>query len=120
LAPRRANLLLQAAAARLNVSIDELSTEPSMVVHTATQKKIAYGDLVADAAKMTPADPATLKMKDPKNYRIIGKDMRELGFAPHRPRRTHLRHRRRGAGHEVRLFRKVPCVRRHRRLGQRQ
>jgi len=70
------NLLLQAAAARLNVSIDELSTEPSMVVHTATQKKIAYGDLVADAAKMTPPDPATLKMKDPKNYRIIGKDMR--------------------------------------------
>ncbi|MBK8837381.1 MAG: xanthine dehydrogenase family protein molybdopterin-binding subunit [Hyphomonadaceae bacterium] len=70
------NLLLQAAAALLNVSIDELSTEPSMVVHTATQKKIAYGDLVADAAKMTPADPATLKMKDPKNYRIIGKDMR--------------------------------------------
>ena len=40
----RGGVLLQAAAARLNVSIDELSTEPSMVVHTATQKKIAYGD----------------------------------------------------------------------------
>ncbi|MDP3495399.1 MAG: molybdopterin-dependent oxidoreductase, partial [Hyphomonadaceae bacterium] len=69
-------MLMQAAAARLAVSIDELSTEPSMVVHTATGKKIAYGDLVADAAKLTAPDPATLKMKDPKNYRIIGKDMR--------------------------------------------
>ncbi|HOY79553.1 MAG TPA: molybdopterin-dependent oxidoreductase, partial [Hyphomonadaceae bacterium] len=69
-------MLMQAAAARLNVSIDELSTEPSMVVHTATNKKIAYGDLVADAAKLTPPDPATLKMKDPASYRIIGKNMR--------------------------------------------
>ncbi len=69
-------MLMQAAAARLNVSIDELSTEPSMVVHTSTNKKIAYGDLVADAAKLTPPDPATLKMKDPASYRIIGKNMR--------------------------------------------
>ncbi|MEQ1607543.1 MAG: molybdopterin cofactor-binding domain-containing protein, partial [Hyphomonadaceae bacterium] len=69
-------MLLQAAAARLNVSIDELSTEPSMVVHTATNKKIPYGDLVVDAAKLPAPDPATLKMKDPKNYRLIGKDMR--------------------------------------------
>jgi isoquinoline 1-oxidoreductase beta subunit len=70
------NMLMQAAAARLAVNISELSTEPSMVVHTATGKKIPYGDLVADAAKITPPDVATLKMKDPKNYRIIGKDMR--------------------------------------------
>lgn len=69
-------MLMQAAAARLAVSIDELSTEPSMVVHTATNKKIPYGDLVADAAKLTPPDPATLKMKDPASYRIIGKNMR--------------------------------------------
>ena len=47
-----------------------------MVVHAATNKKIPYGDLVADAAKLTPPDPASLKMKDPKDYRIIGKDMR--------------------------------------------
>jgi len=39
-------MLLQAAATRLNVSVDELSTQPSFVVHTATGKKIAYGDLV--------------------------------------------------------------------------
>ncbi|HEX5006458.1 MAG TPA: molybdopterin cofactor-binding domain-containing protein [Hyphomonadaceae bacterium] len=69
-------MLLQAAAARLAVPVTELSTEPSMVVHTATGKKIPYGDLVADAAKLTPPEPASLKMKDPKDYRIIGKDMR--------------------------------------------
>ncbi len=70
------HMLLQAAAARLSVPIEELTTEPSLVVHAASNKKIPYGDLVADAAKLTAPDPATLKMKDPKNYRIIGKDMR--------------------------------------------
>jgi isoquinoline 1-oxidoreductase beta subunit len=69
-------MLLQAAAARLAVPVSELTTEPSMVVHAATNKKIPYGDLVADAAKLTPPDVASLKMKDPKDYRIIGKDMR--------------------------------------------
>ena len=69
-------MLLAAAAARLAVPVSELTTEPSMVVHAATNKKIPYGDLVADAAKLTPPDPATLTMKDPKDYRIIGKSMR--------------------------------------------
>ena len=69
-------MLLQAAATRLNVSVDELSTQPSFVVHTATGKKIAYGDLVADAAKLTAPDLKTVKLKDAKDYRIIGKSMR--------------------------------------------
>jgi isoquinoline 1-oxidoreductase subunit beta len=69
-------MLMQAAAARLNVSIDELTTEPSLVVHKATNKKIPYGDLVADAAKLTPPANDSLKMKDPKTYRIIGKPMK--------------------------------------------
>jgi isoquinoline 1-oxidoreductase subunit beta len=67
---------LQAAAARLAVPIEELTTEPSLVVHKASNKKIPYGDLVADAAKLTAPAPASLKLKDPKDYRIIGKDMR--------------------------------------------
>jgi isoquinoline 1-oxidoreductase beta subunit len=73
-------MLLQSAATRLNVNISELTTEPSMVVHKATNKKIAYGDLVADAAKLpAPAKDVVdgLTLKDAKNYRIIGKDMKQ-------------------------------------------
>jgi isoquinoline 1-oxidoreductase beta subunit len=69
-------MLIQAAAARLSKPVEEFTTEPSMVVHAASNTKIAYGDLVADAAKLTPPDPKTLKMKDPKDYRLIGKSMR--------------------------------------------
>jgi len=69
-------MLIQAAAARLGKPVEEFSTEPSMVVHAASGTKIPYGDLVADAAKLPAPDPASLTMKDPKNYRIIGKPMR--------------------------------------------
>ncbi len=69
-------MLIQAAAARLNKPVEEFTTEPSMVVHAASNTKIPYGDLVADAAKLTPPEVASLKMKDPKDYRIIGKPMR--------------------------------------------
>jgi len=69
-------MLLQAAAARLNVPVADLSTEPSLVVHKASGKKIAYGDLVADAAKLAAPDIKTLTLKDPKDYRLIGKPMR--------------------------------------------
>ncbi len=78
--PGRPRRPLHAAAGRrrppLPSPVEELTTEPSIVVHAASGKKIPYGDLVADAAKLTPPDVATLKMKDPKEYRLIGKDMR--------------------------------------------
>ena len=69
-------MLIQAAAARLGKPVEEFTTEPSMVVHAGSNTRIPYGDLVNDAAKLTPPDPASLKMKDPKNYRLIGKSMR--------------------------------------------
>ena len=70
------HMLIQAAAARLGKPVEEFTTEPSIVVHAASNTRIPYGDLVVDAAKLTPPDVATLKMKDPKDYRIIGKPMR--------------------------------------------
>jgi isoquinoline 1-oxidoreductase beta subunit len=69
-------MLIAAAAARLGKPVEEFTTEPSMVVHAASNTKIPYGDLVADAAKLPAPEAASLKMKDPKDYRIIGKSMR--------------------------------------------
>jgi isoquinoline 1-oxidoreductase beta subunit len=70
------HMLIQAAAARLNKPVEEFTTEPSMVVHAASNTKISYGDLAADAAKITPPELAAMKLKDAKDYRIIGKPMR--------------------------------------------
>jgi isoquinoline 1-oxidoreductase subunit beta len=69
-------MLIAAAAARLGKPVGEFTTEPSMVVHAASNTKIPYGDLVADAAKLPAPEAASLKLKDAKDYRIIGKSMR--------------------------------------------
>src|SRR5262249_36563589 len=46
------------------------------VVHNATGKRLTYGALVEDAAKLpVPANPT---LKDPKNYKYIGKPMKRL------------------------------------------
>jgi isoquinoline 1-oxidoreductase beta subunit len=72
-------MLIQAAAQKLNVPASELSTGPSVVIHTATNKKISYGDLADAASKVAPPDAAAIKaikLKDPKDYRIIGKSVK--------------------------------------------
>ncbi|MEW6389828.1 MAG: xanthine dehydrogenase family protein molybdopterin-binding subunit [Pseudomonadota bacterium] len=65
-------LLIQAAATRWSVPAASLVTEPSFVVHAASKRRASYGELAAAAAKLTPPDPKSLTLKDPKAFRIIG------------------------------------------------
>ncbi|MEZ5936913.1 MAG: molybdopterin cofactor-binding domain-containing protein [Hyphomonadaceae bacterium] len=73
------SMLMQAAAQSWGVPVDELSTGPSVVLHKASGKSATYGEL-AEAAAMIPAPDkaamAKLALKDPKTYRIIGKDVK--------------------------------------------
>jgi isoquinoline 1-oxidoreductase beta subunit len=66
-------MLIAAAAARWNLPAADLATEPGFVVHRASNRRLAYGALASDAAKLTAPDPAGLTLKDPKAFRIIGK-----------------------------------------------
>ena len=70
------NLLLQAAAARTGLPIDQLQTANGEVI--AGSQHIAYGALAEDAAKFTAPDPATLTLKTPAQWKIIGKPTRRL------------------------------------------
>ncbi len=66
------DLLVRAAAARWNVGADEISTTAGRLFHKGSSKTIGYGE-VADAASHLPApDLATLQLKAPDQYRIIG------------------------------------------------
>ncbi len=66
-------LLIAAAAARWGVAVETCATEPGFVVHGASNRRLAYGDLAQAAAALTPPDPKSLKLKDPKAFRIVGK-----------------------------------------------
>jgi len=72
-------MLLSAAAAQLDVDIAELQTEAGAVVHPQSGKRLAYGALVDDAAKL-PA-PTGVALKDPAKFRIIGTPAKRLDVA---------------------------------------
>jgi isoquinoline 1-oxidoreductase subunit beta len=70
------HLLITAAAQTWGVPEADCETASGQVLHRATNKSAAYGALAAKAATLTPPDEATLKalkLKDPKDYKIVGK-----------------------------------------------
>jgi isoquinoline 1-oxidoreductase beta subunit len=69
-------MLLQAAAAHFKRGVGDLRTERGEVI--AGNQRVRYGALADAAGKLTPPDPATLKLKDPKDWKIIGKPTRRL------------------------------------------
>ncbi|HEY0120144.1 MAG TPA: xanthine dehydrogenase family protein molybdopterin-binding subunit [Rhizobium sp.] len=71
-------MFLQAAAARLNVPVDQLTTEPGYVVQTATGQKLAYGDLAKDAMALPVPAAETVTLRDPSQFRWIGKPVQRL------------------------------------------
>ena len=69
-------VLLDNAARRLGVPVDELTTEPSVVVHRNSGRKLSYGDIAVFAE--VPNEAPTLKPEDLKQssaFRLITKDV---------------------------------------------
>ncbi|MBP2161710.1 MULTISPECIES: xanthine dehydrogenase family protein molybdopterin-binding subunit [Asticcacaulis] len=67
------SMLVAAAAAQLKVPVDSLTTSKGQVIHKASGKKLTYGSLAGAAAKLPVPDLNTVKLKDAKDYTIIGK-----------------------------------------------
>jgi isoquinoline 1-oxidoreductase beta subunit len=66
-------MLESAAAKRWGVPTTEIKAVNHEVVHSASGRRIGFGDLAADAAKEPLPDIATLKLKDPRDFRYLGK-----------------------------------------------
>ncbi len=69
-----ARMMLEAAAAkRWNVPVAEVKAINHQVVHSRTGRKLGYGVLATEAAAQTVVPVAELVLKDPKDFRYIGK-----------------------------------------------
>jgi len=69
-------MLLDAAATHLNVPVSELTTEPSVVVHTKSGQRLSYGE-IASFASLPESLPAVTEkdLKDPSQFRLIGHEV---------------------------------------------
>ena len=69
-------VLLDNAAKKLGVPVEELTTGPSLVVHAKSGRKLTYGDIAAFAE--IPAQAPQIKpeeLKKPASFRLIGNDV---------------------------------------------
>lgn len=71
-------LMIAAAARTWRVPETECTTAKSAVLHSASGKRAAYGDLVETARRLPLPDPARLRLKDPGQFTLIGRDTPHL------------------------------------------
>lgn len=66
-------MLVTAAAAEWKVPAGECHAEAGEVIHKASGRKLGYGALAAAAAKLEVPDGKSVTLKDPKDFKILGK-----------------------------------------------
>jgi isoquinoline 1-oxidoreductase beta subunit len=69
-------MLIEAAASRFEVAPSLIRTESGVVI--AGEQRATYGELADDAGKLPVPDPASIKLKDAKDWRLIGKPTKRL------------------------------------------
>lgn len=69
-------ILIEAAASQWNVAPASCTAADGEVVHLPTGRKLAYGALADAAAEFPP--PTSPPLKDPKNFKLIGKPLKRL------------------------------------------
>ena len=74
-------MLLQAAADEWKVPVAEVSVASGVITHTGSGRRTTYGKVAAAAAKLTPPDPKSIVLKNPKDWKIAGQPMKRLDTA---------------------------------------
>jgi len=70
-------MLITAAAQKWQVPTSECTAENHFIIHSSG-KKIAFGDLVEIAKTLEVPNEETLQLKDPKDFKYIGKNLKSV------------------------------------------
>ena len=73
-------MLVQAAADAWKVPASECSAASSVITHRPSGRTTTYGKMAEAAARLTP--PAKVALKDPKDWKLIGKSVKRLDTLP--------------------------------------
>ncbi len=66
-------ILIEAAAQTWAVPASECLAEAAAIIHRPSSRKLAYGELVAKAATLPAPDLKTVALKDPKDFKLLGR-----------------------------------------------
>jgi isoquinoline 1-oxidoreductase beta subunit len=69
-------MLVQAAADQWKVPVAECKAASSVITHTPSGRTVTYGSVAAAAGKLTP--PPAVTLKDPKDWKLVGKRLARL------------------------------------------
>ncbi|MGW8466348.1 molybdopterin cofactor-binding domain-containing protein [Pseudomonas sp. CLCA07] len=69
-------MLIEAAAKRFDVAPSQIRTESGVII--AGDQRATYGELADDAGQLPVPDPASIKFKEAKDWKIIGKPTKRL------------------------------------------
>jgi isoquinoline 1-oxidoreductase beta subunit len=69
-------MLVAAAAQRWKVDTSDCDAENSSVIHRPSGRKVRFGQVAQAASKLEP--PAEVKLKDPKDWNLLGRSARRL------------------------------------------
>jgi isoquinoline 1-oxidoreductase beta subunit len=69
-------MLVQAAANQWGVPASEITAANSVITHKASKRSTTFGKVAEAAARLEP--PKDVKLKDPKEWKIIGKPVKRL------------------------------------------
>ena len=69
-------MLIAAAAQQWGVPASECSASNSFITHGPSKRKVSFGKVADAAARLEP--PKDVKLKDPKDWKLIGKSVKRI------------------------------------------
>lgn len=74
-------MLVQAAANQLGVPVNELTVTKGIIQHAASARQLTYGQVADQAAKLPAPDVKSIKLKNPREWRLAGQPLKRLDTA---------------------------------------